>query len=180
MRFSKGLLVSLTAVGLVGCSSSASGPSSPSPEATVTTRPTAAQTGPVVPHAEAGARAAAARFDGLYLAGHFAASWGLLGPAVKQQVPLGAWIQVHHACQAVGTGTARAIKAITVFGNAAIITEAIATGPAKSRTFEEVFSYANGQWGYSPNDMSIYHHGSAAADIAAARAAGVCATGKTF
>jgi len=123
---------------------------------------------------------AAVHFDGLYQAGHFAASWGLLVPVVKRQIPLGAWVQVHHACQPAGAGTARAIKAITVFGNAAIVTEAIAEGPAKSRSFEEVFSYTNGQWGYSPNDMGIYHHGSAAADIAAAKAAGVCATGKSF
>jgi predicted small lipoprotein YifL len=179
MRFPPALAGGLAAAGLValaGCGSS--GPAA-APAASATTRPTAAQTGPVVPNAQAGARAAAGRFDTLDQSGRFAASWGLLVPAVQVQIPVGTWVKVHDACRPGSAAGSRAITSITVFGNAAIVTEASAARPAGGHA-EEVFSYADGRWGYSPNDLGIYRHGSPHADVAAARAAGVCATWKSF
>jgi hypothetical protein len=43
-----------------------------------------------------------------------------------------------------------------------------------------VFHYANGHWGYSPNQLSIYLHRSVPADIAAAKAARLCVGWKGF
>ena len=129
---------------------------------------------------KAGARAAAAQFYGLYSASQFAAFWNLLAPATKRQVPRRVWVSVHEACPSAGAGKHRTIKAVTVFGNAAIVTEAVAGVPSQLGTAEDVFSYANGHWSYSPQDLSIYLHGSVTADIAAAKAAGFCTSWKLF
>jgi hypothetical protein len=129
---------------------------------------------------QARARAAAAQFYGLYSAGQFAAVWDLLSPATKRYVPRRVWVSVHDACPTTGAGKSRVIKAVTVFGSAAITTEATAGAAAKVHTAEDVFTYAHGRWSYSPRDLSIYHHGSVAADIAAAKAAGFCASWKIF
>jgi hypothetical protein len=178
MRVSTVLLAGLVAAGLTGlagCSNAASSLPAAQPR---TTAPAPDQTRATEPHAKAGARTAALRFDDLYLAGRYAASWEQLVPAVRHQIPLRLWIKVHHGCRPAAA--VRTIKAVTVFGNAAIVTEAVTKGPPRHRRGEEVFSYIRGEWGFSPNDLSIYHHGSAAADISAARAAGLCATWKSF
>ena len=190
MRFPTGLLVSLVAVGLVGCSSaagpsaagaSAAGPSaSPAPTGLTRTEPAAVHASRAEPETRAGARAAAVRFDRLYLASRFAASWAMLAPAMKRQIPRRVWIRAHNSCLPARAGMARAIKAVTIFGNTAIITETIAGARSRLDRTEHVFSYANGSWGYSPQDMSIYQHESAAADIAAAKSAGTCGSWKGF
>jgi hypothetical protein len=41
-----------------------------------------------------------------------------------------------------------------------------------------VFNYSHDHWGYSPSNLGIYQHRSVAADVAAARAAGLCTAGK--
>jgi hypothetical protein len=69
---------------------------------------------------------------------------------------------------------------VTAFGSAAIITEAVAGATSTPGTTEDVFSYAGGQWGYSPGVLAIYRHGSIAADVAAAQAAGFCTGWKVF
>jgi hypothetical protein len=127
-----------------------------------------------------GARAAAARSYRLYSASQFAAFWNLLSPATKRQVSRRVWVKVHEACTSAGAAESRIIKSVTAFGNAAIITEAVAGVPAKPGGTEDVFNYAQGRWSYSPSDLSIYHHGSVAADVAAARAAGFCTGWKIF
>jgi len=129
---------------------------------------------------QARARAAATQFYGLYSAGQYAAVWDLLSPATKRHVPRHVWVSVHVACPTAGAGRSRIIKAVTVFGSNAITTEAIAGAAAKVHTAEDVFTYAHGHWSYSPQDVSIYHHGSVAADVAAAKAAGFCAGWKIF
>jgi hypothetical protein len=177
MRLVTGLLVGLMTAGLVGCSitpgdSSASlGDSSASP-AQIThaaTQAPSAPAGPREPRTRSGARAAAMHFYGLYQAGQFAAAWNLLEPTAQRHVPQKLWVQVHEACAPTGArAKAMAIKAVTIFGNAAIITQ---------RTARDIFSYAGGHWAYSPSDLSIYGHGSATADVAAAKAAGLCHPG---
>ncbi len=80
----------------------------------------------------AGARAAAAQFYGLYFASQYAASWDLLTPAAKHQVPRGVWVNVHDGCPSASAGKARVIKFVTVFGNAAIVTAKVSGGPSRS------------------------------------------------
>jgi len=178
MRFSRGLLAGLVAAGLVACSSSGPRPASPSSTAPTKTAPAAAPASQAEPATEAGARTAAAHFYRLYLASQFAASWDLLAPAAKRQVPRGIWIRVHEGCSSATAGRARIIKSVTVFGNAAIVTERLTGTRSRHRTAEDVFNYARGRWGYSPSDLSIYHHRSVAADIGAAKAAGFCGSRK--
>jgi hypothetical protein len=148
---------------------------STAPKAATTTAPPAA---PVSPQLRAGAQAAAAQAFGLYGSGQFAAFWSLLSPAAKRQVPRNAWVSIHEACSPARDGKPGAVEAVTVFGNAAIVTEAITGTPP--RTSEVVFNYVNGEWSYSPGDLSVYDHGSVAADIAAAKAAGYCGSWKIF
>jgi hypothetical protein len=181
MRFLKALAVSLAAVGLVGCSGGASQPSAaggtPVPAVVTSTAPPAS---PVSPEKRAGARVAAAQFYNLYSAGQFAAFWNLLSPSTKRQVSRRVWVSVHEACPSVGAGKSRVIKAVTVFGSAAIVTEAIIGAASKLGTAEDVFNFAEGHWSYSLGDSSIYHHRSVAAAIAAAKAAGFCTGWKIF
>jgi len=178
MGFPKGLLVGLAAAGLVGCSGAAPGTPSVSPVATA--RTTASSVPPASPQMKTGARAAAAKFYDLYSARRYSAFWNLLAPATKRQISRGVWVSVHEACPSAVTGEPRVIKELTVFGNAAIVTEAVTGAPSKPGTAEDVFNYAGGRWSYSPQDLSIYHHGSVTADVAAAKAAGFCTSWKIF
>jgi len=183
MRLWKGLAAGVVAVGLAGCSAGgssqpfATGPAATVPRVVTSTAPAAA---PASPQMRAGARAAAARSYRLYSASQFAAFWNLLSLAAKRQVPRHVWVKVHEACTSPGAAEYRTIKSVTAFGNAAIITEAVAGAPAKPGSAEDVFNYARGHWSYSPSDLSIYHHGSVAADVAAAKAAGFCTGWKIF
>ena len=178
MRFLKGLAVGLALAGLVGCGGGASGSPSVSPVPAV--RTTASSVPSAAPQVKAGARAAAAHFYGLYSASRYSAFWNLLAPATKRQISRRVWISVHEACPSASAGKPRVIKALTVFGNAAIVTEAVTGAPSKPGTAEDVFSYVDGRWSYSPQDLSIYHHGSVTADVAAAKAAGFCTSWKIF
>lgn len=175
MRFPKGLLVGLVAAGLAGCSVGASGPPA-APTPTITT--TASSVPSASPQMKATARAAAEQFYGLYAASHYAALWNLLAPAAKRQVSRNAWIGVHEACSTPGGAKSRVIKAVTVFGNAAIVAETVAGVPPG--TAEDVFNYTDGRWAYSPQDPAIYQHGSVTADIAAAKAAALCTSSRVF
>jgi hypothetical protein len=172
MRFCKGLLVGIVVVGLAGC--------------TVSTNTTAAPSNPPNPlpaDAMTTARTAAAQFDSLYFASRFAASWALLAPDAQRQIPETVWVRVHDGCSSATSATSgvtRTIKSVTVFGNAAIVTESVLTLPSTRHTLEYVLNYADSRWSYSPGDLSIYHRRSIAADIAAAKAAGLCVSWKVF
>lgn len=179
VHFPMSVLVGLVSAGLVGCSSFAAvkSPESSVPTSLVTTGP-AAQADHAEAKTQAGARMAAAHFYDLYFEKAFATSWELLSSSAKRQVRKSIWIRVHKSCLSISSGErAAAIKSVTVFGDAAIVARTIRTH-SKNRTVRDVFNYDNGHWVYSPADMSIYHHGSVAADIAAARTAGLCGNGK--
>jgi hypothetical protein len=178
MRFVKGLVVGLALAGLAGCSGGAYGSPSVSPVPAV--RTTASSVPSASPQEKAGARAAATQFYMLYSASRFTAFWNLLSPATQRQISKRVWIDVHNACPGGGTGKSRIIESVTVFGSAAIVTEAIDGAQPNPKVAEDVFHYANGHWSYSPGDPSIYHHESVTADIAAAKAAGLCAGWKIF
>lgn len=182
MRFWRGLLIGLAAVAMAGCTNSASAPPSPgqSPATAAPTGPPAAKATPIPPGAKAGARAAAVQFDRVYAASDFAGSWYLLTPTARRQVSKSVWVRVHNGCRSASTGVTRTIRSVTAFGDAAIVTETIVTAPSGRSTAEYVYNYVGGGWGYSPENMSIYHRGSIAADIAAARSAGFCSSEKAF
>lgn len=174
MWYPKALRAGLVAAGLVGCVCSASactvGASSSPTLSTPGPTPAVVSQGVT----KVGARAAAAQFYSLSAASLFKESWSLLAPAAERQVPLKVWVGVHDGCPLANAGVARIIKSVTVFGNAAIITETVAGATSRRGTVEDVFNYINGRWGYMPGDLSIYKHRSVKADIAAARAAGFC------
>jgi hypothetical protein len=130
--------------------------------------------------AKGAAQAAAMQFDSVYFAGRYAASWSLLAPAVRSQVPENVWVGVHDGCAADTSGVTRVIKSVTVFGTTAIVTETASRASSKRQTAEYVFYYADGIWGYSPVYPGIYHQGSITADINAAKAAGLCTGWKSF
>jgi hypothetical protein len=200
MRFPNLLLAGsagMLVVGLVGCSGSASAPSpysgSPASSASSSLSRQAAssataapaprgsavpQAGPPEPETTGGARAAAAAFYRLYSADQFSAAWGLLSPTAKRAVPLAIWISVHNGCSSASGEMARVIKAVVVFGNAAIVTEKIMGTSSQPGEAEDVFNYISDRWAYTPDDPSVYQHGSVAADIASAKALGLC-TGRT-
>jgi hypothetical protein len=175
MRFWKGLLVSLVVAGIAGCSGGTSGsPAVPTPTITAT----ASSVPSASPHTKALARAAAEQFYGMYAASQYTALWNLLASTTKHQVSKEAWVGVHEACSSAEAGKSRVIKAVTVFGNAAIVAETVSgTLPG---TAEDVFNYTDGRWRYSPQDPGIYQHKSVIADIAAAKAAGLCTSSKVF
>jgi len=178
----------LAAAALTGCSAAAAGPDSggqlPAVRETTAATGSAASSAPlapsVTPRVVAAVRPAAARFYATLSAGNYATSWHLLAPAVRKQIPLRVWVRVHEACPTATAGRTRVIKAVTVFGNAAIVTTVIPGSTAKTQVSEDVFNYVSGQWGYSPEDLRIYEHGSVAADVAAAKAAALCAGWKSF
>ena len=184
MRLWQGLLVGLAAVGLVGCTNSAATPPAADLPATATAaataRPPAAPAAPLPTGARATAQAAAAQFDSVYFAGRYAASWNLLAPAVRSQVPENVWVGVHEGCAATTSGVSRVIRSVTVFGNTAIVTETVRGSQSKRDTAEYVFVYTDGSWGYSPVYPGIYHGRSITADIQAAKAVGLCAGWKSF
>ena len=175
MHLAKALLAGLIATGLLGCDghSSAAPPAGPSPLVTKTTPATAAPS-PAGRKMKADARTTAERFYHLSLGRQFASSWELLAPAAKREIPKHTWVRVHEGCLRAVTTESGTIKSVTVFGNAAIVTEKV-IGTSRSITVRAVFNYAAGHWGYSPSDLGIYHHGSVSADLAAAKAAGFCA-----
>jgi len=185
VRYALGLLASLAAVGLVGCSNSAPGSAAPgiaanpAPAGAAGDQAPAAPAGPAEPKTRAGARAALVRYERLYLAGRFAATWDLLTPAVKQEVSRDLWVGVHDNCPSAKAGKAR-IRAVTLFGNTAIVTETHPGVVAKRGRNAVVLNYADAHWGYSPGDPGIYQHGSVAANVAAAKAAGFCTGWKDF
>jgi hypothetical protein len=180
MRSSKGLVVGLIAAALVGCTSSGTEPHfiSLSPTADAKAGPVAAPGGPAEPKTKAGARAAAARFYSLFFGSQLADSWDLLAPVAKQQISRSIWIKVHDSCPSVARGKERVIKSVTLFGDTAIVTEGLPGPHSKRGRSEDVFTYYDGHWGYSPGNPSIYRHGSIAADIAAAKKAGLCTSKK--
>lgn len=185
MRSWKYLVTGIAAVGLVGCTTSQPSLSTgaiPSTNASVPAviTSTGAAASPVSSKLQMSARATAMQFYTLYSASQFAAAWDLLSPPAKAQVPKGTWVSVHQACPGTAAGKSRVIKAVTAFGSAAIVSEGIAGTAATPSTTEDVFNYVSGQWGYSPGEVSVYRHGSTAADVAAAKTAGLCAGWKVF
>jgi hypothetical protein len=139
---------------------------------------TAGQDGSAGTATPAGARAAAAHFYSLYEASRFAEAWDLLAPSARHHIPRNIWTKVHTGClPARGGAQARVIGSVTVFGHTAIISQRLAGVHGTHHAARDIFSYGRSGWAYSPDDLAVYQHESVAADIAAAKAAGLCASG---
>jgi hypothetical protein len=76
----------------------------------------------------------------------------------------------------VAAGLAYDVKDTTVTGNTAVITITLAGAAASLASESESLTYSAGRWGFIPNDLSYYKHCSVRVDIAAAKAAGYCAS----
>lgn len=178
MRFPRSLLTGLVVAGLAGLAGCSGGGTAPAAGPVAKITATASSVPSATASQKASARAAAKRFYGLYATSDYATLWTMLAPATRHQVPRKAWIGVHQACSAASAGKSRVIKGVTVFGDAAIVAEAVSG--VTLRPAEDVFNYTGGHWRYSPQAPGIYRHRSVTADIAAAKAAGLCKSTKVF
>lgn len=118
----------------------------------------------------AAVRADAADYLSLASAGQFAITYQMLSASARQTITQQAWVAVHQTC----AGTSYKIKNLAVAGNTATVTVGLTGG--HRGTLTETLVYAAGAWGVSPSDLSLYRHGSVAADVAAAKAGGNCAS----
>jgi hypothetical protein len=163
-------------IATVACSSSA--PAAPPTRAAAATTTAAASTSSAAaqPETAATATAVAKQYFGLYSAGQFALSWTLLAPSAKRHVSQATWVAVHQGCPSQAAGLAYDIKDTTLTGSTAVVTVTLAGAAASLASESESLTYSDGRWGFVPNDLSYYEHGSVRADIAVAKAAGYCAS----
>ncbi len=132
-----------------------------------------ATTAPASPTAAAAA-AVARQYFGLYSAGQFALSWTLLAPSAQHAVSQATWVAVHQGCPSQPAGLAYNVKDTTLTDCTAVVTVTLAGAAASLASESESLTYSAGRWGFVPNDLSDYRHGSVKADIAAAKTAGYC------
>jgi hypothetical protein len=125
------------------------------------------------PQTVAAVRADAGDYLSLYSAGQYAITYQMLTPSVRQAINQQAWVAVHKGCP--GAGVTFKIARVAVAGKTAVVTASLSGGGQKSSQTEKLV-YANGHWGVSPRDLSLYQRGSVAADVAAAQAQGRCAS----
>ncbi len=83
---------------------------------------------------------------------------------------------MHRGCPSQAAGLAYNVKDTTLTGSTAVVTVSLAGAAASIGSESESLTYSAGRWGFVPNDLSSYEHGSVKADIAAAKAAGYCAS----
>jgi hypothetical protein len=165
-------VIALAAVALAvtACASGSSSSGSPSGAAAA---PSSASG---QPETEAGVRAAATQFYALYAAGQWDSAWASLAPSVQAQVPEATFTAVHEGCPSPTEGMARVIKSVTMAGTTAVVTETVAGAAGALGSVTDAWQYAGGRWGISlsASALTVYTHGSVAADIAAAKAAESC------
>lgn len=172
MRYQASAMAAATAAAgltMVACSSgggAAAGPSASAIKASV--RPLAASG---EPQTVAAVRSDADDYLSLYSAGQYAITYQMLSAAARQAITEQAWVAVHKGCP--GAGRAYQVVHVVVTGKTAVVTASL-PGSGKQGTQTETLIYANGHWGVSPRDLSLYQHGTVAA--AAARAGGRCAS----
>lgn len=178
-RIASAVIVAGTIAGISACSGS---PAPTAPPAATTTASTAASSAatpsasPAQPETAAAAKAVAMQYLGLYSAGQFATSYPLLTSAARKAVPESVWVAVHQGCPSASSGVAYEVKNITLTGSTAVMTVTLAGAASSLASASEAFIYSGGKWGFSPSDLNLYEYGSVTADIAAAKAAGDCAS----
>jgi hypothetical protein len=148
--------------------SPSAGPASGSPAPSARPATTAGE-----PQTAAAVRADAGEYLSLYSAGQYAIIYQMLSAQARRKINERAWVAVHEGCP--GGGKVYKITRVAVTGRTAVVTAAMA-GAAASLAQRETLVYTAGHWGFSPRDLSLYQHGSVAADVAAAHAQGGCAS----
>jgi hypothetical protein len=130
------------------------------------------------PETEAGVRSAATQFYALYSASQWAQAWQMLAPASQRAVPESLFVAVHQGCPSSTAGLARAIRSVAMAGSTAVVTEGLAGAASALGSVTDTWDYADGRWGVALAQSSLkdYSHGSASADVAAMKAAGLCAS----
>jgi hypothetical protein len=179
MRFQAiGIVPAAVAAGLAltACSGASSG-SPAGPSAPVhSASPGAHASTPVEPDTASAVRADADDYLTLYTAGQFAVIYQMLSAPARQAIDQQAWVAVHRGCLGTAGGMSYKIRHVAVTGKTAVVTVALTGGAAKPESATETLVYADGHWGFSPPDLAVYRHGSVSADVAAAKAAGGCAS----
>lgn len=172
-----GIVPAAVAAGLAlaACSAAGSG-SSAGPSGPASPAPGAHASAPVEPATTAAVRADADDYLTLYTAGQFAIIYQMLSASARQAITEQAWVAVHRGCPGATAGMSYKIRHIAVTGRTALVTVALAGGAAKPQSATETLVYSGGHWGFSPRDLGLYRHGSVSADVAAAKAAGGCAS----
>ena len=155
-----------------GTSGSSAGPAAPASGAS----PGAHAATPVEPETAAAVRSDADDYLTLYTAGQFAIIYQMLSAPARQAIKEQAWVAVHRGCPRAAGGMSYKIRHIGVTGRTAVVTVALTGGAAKPESATETLVYADGHWGFSPRDLGLYRHASVSADVAAAKAAGGCAS----
>ena len=175
MRYQAGAMAATAAVAglaMAGCSPGGGAAAAP-PPASAATPTTRALATPAEPRTVAAIRSDADDYLSLSSAGQYAITYQLLSAAARQAISQQAWVAVHRGCP--GQGRSYQITHVVVSGETAVVTASQA-GAGKRVSQTETLVYADGQWGVSPPDLGLYQHGSVAADVAAAHAAGRCAS----
>jgi hypothetical protein len=158
------------------CSSGTSStPASTTSAAASTSASATATAAAAQPETASAARSVAEQYFGLYSAGQFAATYGLLAPSTQRVVSEATWVAVHQGCPAESAGLAYNVSKAALTGNTAVVTVSLAGVAASLGSESQALIYSAGRWGLVPRDLSFYKHGSVRADIAAAKAAGYCA-----
>lgn len=172
----RGVSIAVVVLAAAACSSGTSATSAST--ATTTTAPVspAATASPAQPKTASEARSVAEQYFGLYAAGQYAAAYGLLAPSVQRTVSQATWVAVHQGCPAQSAGLAYTVSKATLTGDTAVVSVSLAGAAASLGSESEALMYSAGRWGLVPNDLRLYKHGSVKADIAAAKAAGYCAS----
>jgi flagellar capping protein FliD len=174
-RIASGTLIAAAVLTAAACSSAPQATSA-SNNAATTTAPAspAAHASVAQPETAAAASAAARQYLGLYSAGQFAAAYGLFAPSARRAVSESTWVAVHQGCPPQASGLTYQVKDATVTGSTAVVTVTLAGAASSLASESEALTYSGGRWGFVPNDLSMYEHGSVKADLAAAKAAGYC------
>jgi hypothetical protein len=156
---------------MVACSSGGGAAAGPSASATKASARSLAAAGE--PQTVAAVRSDADDYLSLYSAGQYAITYQMLSAAARQAITEQVWVAVHKGCP--GAGRVYKIAHVVVTGKTAVVTASL-PGSGKQGSQTETLVYANGHWGVSPRDLSLYQHGNVAADVAAAHAEGHCAS----
>ena len=179
MRFqAMGTVPAAVAAGLAlaACSTAGSGSSGGPSAPAGSGSPGAHASAPVEPDTAAAVRADADDYLTLYTAGQFAIIYQMLSAPARQAISEQAWVAVHRGCPGAAGGMSYRIRHVAVTGKTAMVAVALTAGAAKPENATETLVYAGGHWGFAPRDLGLYRHGSVPADVAAARAAGGCAS----
>ena len=178
MRIPFTTAVAAATLAISACSTSSSGSSAPAAASPAGTSAPAATTAAAQPETAAGVRSVATAFYAFYAAGQWQAAWADLTPPEQAKIPDATYVAVHNGCPSGSAGMARVIKSVTVSGGTAVVTETIAGVASAIGTAADAWDYADGRWGLqlTASALAVYTHGSDSADIAAAKAAGECAS----